>query len=226
MIEVVDLRFSYGPGGFALDVPRLRIEPGEAVALVGPSGSGKSTLLYLIAGILAPRSGAVRVGGESIVGRADAWRRRFRLENIGFIFQEFELLDYLDARDNILLPFRINPALRPTPECRDEAARLAEAVGISPRLGHRPDALSPGEKQRVAICRALVTRPRVVLADEPTSNLDAASADGTVECIFSLVRERGATLVMLTHDRSLLDRFDRVLEMRELCAPANGGGAA
>jgi putative ABC transport system ATP-binding protein len=219
MIELDDVHFGYGGDGFELHVPSLRIERGASVAVVGPSGSGKTTLLHLIAGIRIPRSGRLVVDGEELSGRGDAGRRRFRISRIGFVLQEFELLEYLTARENILLPYRINRSLRLTPEVRQRAAGLAESAGLDGgKLDRYPHTLSQGEKQRVAICRALVTEPRVILADEPTSNLDPDNAAATMRSMFSLVRRRGATLVMLTHDESLLEGFDRVIRVTDFLA--------
>jgi putative ABC transport system ATP-binding protein len=215
-VALEDLDFEYAPGTFSLSVGRLSIESGDKVAFIGPSGSGKTTLLGLIAGILVPRSGTVRVDGEAISALDDDARRRFRRRSIGFVFQEFELLEYLTALENILLPLRI--AGSPRASARDEEIRaraLAERVGLVPRLGHYPAMLSPGEKQRVAVCRALVTDPRLVLADEPTSSLDRANAMRTYDILFDLVGERGATLLVLTHDSAVLDRFDRIVRVPE-----------
>lgn len=215
-VTVSELEFDYGHGGFSLHVPKLEVDRGEAVAFVGPSGSGKTTLLHLIAGILTPRRGGVWVGEERISAFDDRARRRFRAREIGLVFQEFELLEYLDARENIILPFRLQPGRTDLRRARVLADELAEAVGIRDRLSQHPPTLSPGEKQRVAICRALITRPGLVLADEPTSSLDSGSGARVLDLFFGLVRERGATLLMLTHDPASLGRFDRVIRVPEL----------
>ncbi|HLU48736.1 MAG TPA: ATP-binding cassette domain-containing protein [Planctomycetota bacterium] len=211
-VSVSDLSFDYGPGSFSLAVPRLEIAAGESVAFVGPSGSGKTTLLHLIAGILVPRRGEVRIGDDPISSFDDRRRRRFRALRIGLVFQEFELLDYLDVRENILLPFRLRPGA-PLDDARKKAETLALSVGLGDRLEAHPPKLSPGEKQRVAICRALVTDPGLVLADEPTSSLDAETGWRVLDLCFSALRESGATLLALTHDASSLARFDRVLRV-------------
>lgn len=210
-IELRDVGFSYGDKGFSLSVPTLAIGSGQRVAMVGPSGSGKTTLLNLMAGVLVPDRGSVVIGEENLASMGDSARRRLRLERIGFVFQTVELLGYLSVRDNILLPYRINRTLGLSPDVRRRAEELAGSVGLADRLDRSVDALSQGERQRVGVCRALVHRPAVVLADEPTSALDEATAGPTLDAMFDLVDRQGCTLVMLTHDRSLLPRFDAVV---------------
>ncbi len=172
MITIQDLSFTYPRGDFRLSVPRLVIEPGEKVAVVGPSGTGKTTLLNLIAGISVPDAGTVRLGDHAISGLGDASRRALRAREIGFVFQDFALLDYLTARENILYPCRITAGARVDAETQARADRLADTCGLSGKLGRRPGSLSQGEQQRVALCRALVLQPKLVLADEATGNLD------------------------------------------------------
>ncbi|NQV24666.1 MAG: ATP-binding cassette domain-containing protein, partial [Rhodopirellula sp.] len=178
----------------------------------GPSGCGKSTLLTLLAGIAIPRRGDIRVDGRELTSLDDAARRAFRVSSVGMVFQEFELLDYLNVEENILLPFLINPAQRLTHETRSAVNRLATALGLSELLSRRIDRLSHGERQRVAIARALITNPQLLLADEPTGNLDPVTRDRIVELLLNQAAERQATLVMATHDHSLLKRFDRVID--------------
>ena len=212
MIELSNVQFRYEDDGFGLSVPSLRIAAGETVALAGPSGCGKTTLLNLLSGILAAGSGALSIAGCELSSLSDAARRAFRLKNVGQVFQEFELLDYLSVRENIRLPFCINPALPLTSEARAECDRLCESLGLAP-LADRPiDRLSHGERQRVAIGRALVTRPRLLLADEPTGNLDPSTRDRIVDLLFAEARDREATLILATHDHSLLPRFGRVID--------------
>ncbi len=213
MIEISDLRFTYADGGFALAVPELGIAKGERVAFVGPSGSGKTTLVSLIAGIIRPESGSIKVGGAEIAGRPDTELRDFRISKIGFIFQEFELLEYLTSLENVLLPFLINRSLRLDAAVRASARELASSIGLGGLLDRRPRKLSHGERQRVAIARALVTRPEIIIADEPTGNLDPGTTASTMETILAQVTERGATLIMVTHDYSLLDDFDRSVDL-------------
>jgi putative ABC transport system ATP-binding protein len=220
MIRVTDLRFAYPGGDFALSIPELAVGKGERVAVIGPSGAGKSTLLNLIAGVNRPDAGVVRVGEIEVSALDDRRSRAFRASAVGFVFQDFGLLDYLTARDNILHPYRICAALRLSAEVRARAGELAERLGVEGRLGHRPDALSQGEKQRVAICRALLARPQVILADEATGNLDPENKQAIVDLLFEAVAQEDATLVAVTHDREIVERFDRVIDFRALAAAA------
>lgn len=213
-IRITDLRFRYPEGEFALEVPKLEIAGGERVALIGPSGSGKTTLLHLIAGIEQPRQGAVHVGECAVTCRDDASRRAFRIEHIGLVFQEFLLLDYLSVEDNILLPYRINPVLSLDARVRERARELARSVGIGDKLGSLATRLSQGERQRAAVCRALVAEPGVVLADEPTGNLDPGNKDRVLEILTAYSKRRGATLLTVTHDHDLLHHFERVIDFR------------
>jgi len=222
MVEVENLRFAYPSGGFGLHVPSLALAEGERLAIVGPSGSGKTTLLNLIAGILQPASGRIAVAGTEVSALRDAGRRRFRASRIGFVFQDFALLDYLTARQNILYPYRIAPGLTLDAAARARAEALAAASGIADKLHRHPDALSRGEQQRVAICRALVTRPKLVLSDEATGNLDPDSKARILDILFERAEEAGAGVLAVTHDHALLARFDRVLDFaqfREAVAP-------
>jgi ABC-type lipoprotein export system ATPase subunit len=215
MIELEDLEFRYGEGDFRLRIPELTVERGSRVAVVGPSGSGKTTFLHLVAGIAMPRSGRVVTGGTEVTALDDAARRAFRIRNIGLVFQEFELLEYLSVLDNILLPYRIDPVLRVDAAVRERAARLAERVGIADKLGRFATRLSQGEKQRVAVCRALLVGPELLLADEPTGNLDPANKGRVLDILVDHAEESGATLVLVTHDRDLLGRFQRVIDFSE-----------
>ena len=220
-IELRDVEIGFGRGEFTLRVASLDIEPGERVAIVGPSGCGKTTLLYLLAGILVPAKGTVRVGEEAVHAASDADRRRFRIGEVGLVFQDFELVDYLRVLDNVLLPYRIHGSLRLDADVVARAKSLAASVGLGERLHRGVRQLSQGERQRVAICRALLTEPRIVLADEPTGNLDPATTDRILDVLFERVGEVGATLVTVTHDHGVLDRFDRVIELG-----ASGAGSA
>jgi putative ABC transport system ATP-binding protein len=212
-VALTDIRFAYQAGSFSLVVPKLEVDSGTAMAVVGPSGSGKTTLLHMVAGILVPDQGTVEVGSTDVFSLSEAQRRAFRVRTIGAVFQEFELLEYLDIRDNILLPYRITPELRLTTEVRERAEMLANDVGIGDKLDRKPRRLSHGEKQRVAICRAVVTEPAVLLADEPTGNLDPANKDVVLTILLEQARRSGATLITVTHDHAVLDRFDRVLDV-------------
>lgn len=215
MIEVKDLDFRYAEGDFALRVPRLAIEQGDTVAMVGPSGCGKTTLLNLVAGIMSPRIGSITTHHMDLGAITERERRDFRIRHIGLVFQEFELLDYLNVLDNILLPYRINATLRLTPQVRDRASLLARDVGIADKLGRHPDKLSQGEKQRVAVCRALLPEPALLLADEPTGNLDPGNKGRVLDILFDYAERSGATLVTVTHDLDQVDRFNRVVDFRQ-----------
>jgi putative ABC transport system ATP-binding protein len=214
MLQVSDLHFRYGDAGFALRIDELNVGAGESVALVGPSGSGKTTLLHLVAGILPPDAGRIRVDGEDLAALDDAARRTFRIRRIGLVFQEFELLEYLSVLDNVLLPYRIHPALQLDGAARRRARALAERLGIGDKLGRAPNSLSQGERQRVAVCRALVTGPPLLLADEPTGNLDPANKQRVVQALFELAAESGATILTVTHDQDLLSHFGRVIDFK------------
>jgi putative ABC transport system ATP-binding protein len=216
MITVQNLEFTYRGAPFRLDVPELRIEEGAKVAVIGPSGSGKTTLLNLIAGILTPQRGAIEVADTPLSRQSDAARRSFRIANVGFVFQDFELIEYLTVLDNILHPYRINRTHGLTNDVRDRARRLADAVGLSDKLRRYPRRLSQGERQRAALCRALITEPKLLLADEPTGNLDPSSKGAILDLLFEQAEAGGATLIMVTHDHSLLDGFDRVIDFATL----------
>jgi putative ABC transport system ATP-binding protein len=215
MVHIQSLEFRYGTGAFRLSVPELSVSVPEKVAVIGPSGSGKTTLLNLIAGILTPAEGTVRVGEAAVSGMSDAERRDFRISNIGFVFQDFELLDYLSVMDNILHPYRITGALRLTAEVRERAEALAERTGIGDKLSRRPGDLSQGEKQRAAICRALLPGPALILADEATGNLDPENKTRILDVLFESAGEHGAALLAVTHDHELLPRFDRTVDFRD-----------
>lgn len=215
MIDIQALRYGYPRSDFNLSVPALNIDAGEKVAVIGPSGSGKTTLLNLIAGILVPGKGNIRLGDVEVSALGDAERRNFRITQIGFVFQDFELLDYLNVLDNILHPFRITSALTLNREVRTRAAGLAEQMGIGDKLKRGPEDLSQGEKQRAAICRALLAQPRLILADEATGNLDPENKTRILELLFETVADLGATLLAVTHDHELLPHFDRTIDFQE-----------
>ncbi|QFS81722.1 Lipoprotein-releasing system ATP-binding protein LolD [Roseivivax sp. THAF40] len=220
MIDVDSLQFSYPGDGFTVTIPRLAVAKGEKLAVVGPSGTGKTTLLNLLSGIAVPDAGRVTVDGQEIGAMGDGQRRAFRASRIGFVFQNFALLDYLTARENILYPYRIGAGLRLDAEARARAATLAEACGIGDKIDRRPAALSQGEQQRVAICRALITEPALILADEATGNLDPATKSLILDLLFARADAAGATLLAVTHDHELLPRFDRVVDFADFRAVA------
>ncbi|MCB9548198.1 MAG: ABC transporter ATP-binding protein [Myxococcales bacterium] len=199
---------------FELHIPQLALRRGERVAVVGPSGIGKTTFARLVAGLLVPQSGTVTVAGTEVSALSEAGRRAFRVAQVGFIFQRFELLDYLSVLDNVLLPYRLNPALRLETPARVRAAQLLEEAGLTAVAGRRPGTLSQGEQQRVGICRALVTRAPLLIADEPTGNLDGKTTDRVLDLLFHRLQP-DHTLLMITHDAGLLHRFDRTLDVSE-----------
>jgi putative ABC transport system ATP-binding protein len=216
-IQVRGLRFSYPtPHGreaepFHLELDDWRVDAGERVALYGPSGCGKSTLLDLLAGVLRPDAGSIEVEGADVARLADDAVRAHRIRTLGFVFQDFPLVEYLDALENVLFPYRLNPALRLDDAARRRARDLLASLGLAGKEGRLPRELSVGERQRVAIARALVTGPRLLLADEPTAGLDPEQSLAVMRQLETASSEHGLTLVMVTHDPALLGRFDRTL---------------
>ena len=212
MIHIQGLRFGYENTGFRLTVPELHVSFSEKLAVIGPSGSGKTTLLNLIAGILEPQKGAVNVGETQISALSESDRRDFRIRSVGLVFQDFDLIEYLNVMDNILHPYRITRALKLNASVRARAVDLAEQMGIGDKLKRRVNDLSQGEKQRAAICRALLPEPELILADEATGNLDPENKIRILELLFDSIKKRGATLIAVTHDHELLQHFDRVVD--------------
>ena len=231
MIDLRQLVFRYPNSPFTLAIDSLQIARGEKVAFVGPSGSGKTTLLNLIAGLHTPHSGTVRISETDVARLADSARRNFRIAHIGMVFQQFELLPYLRARDNIRLPFLINQTLGWSTDLAARLEQLAAALGIADKLHRFPAELSQGEQQRVAIARALVHSPPLLLADEPTGNLDPANKRNILRLLFEQVAAQAGTRVVVTHDLGILDGFDRVIDFtqfqvttrQETTAPAAAG---
>ncbi len=215
MIRLRCLQFRYPRSDFLLRIDELDIEHGAKVAIIGPSGCGKTTLLKLLAGIILSPEGEVRVAGVSVNHLGERARRDFRATQLGFVFQDFELLDYLDVMDNIVHPYRINGRLRLNKLVRSDAIRLASEMGIADKLKRMADQLSQGEKQRTAICRALLPKPKLVLADEPTGNLDPNNKSRIMDLLFQTVTQHAATLVAATHDHELLPRFDRIIDFKD-----------
>ncbi|MCH7374893.1 ABC transporter ATP-binding protein [Aeromonas sp. MR19] len=203
----------------------LQVNTGETLALVGASGSGKSTLLGLLAGLDLPSQGDIEILGQSLVQLDEEGRARLRAEQVGFIFQSFLLLPTLSALENVMLPAELRGETR----CEPRARELLAAVGLSERLHHLPPRLSGGEQQRVAIARAFMTRPSLLLADEPTGNLDSKTGETVIELLFQLNREHGTTLVVVTHDHELAQRCQRQLVMAagrlEADAPVSGAAS-
>lgn len=219
MISLRDISFCFPAGGFNLQVKAFDIAAKSLVAIAGPSGSGKTTLLNLMAGIMVPDAGTVAVDGRIISDLPDHERRAFRLRKIGFVFQNFDLVNYLTVENNILIAARIDPQLTLTAPLRQRAQELAGRVGIGTKLNHYPRMLSQGEQQRVAIARALLLQPQIVLADEATGNLDPDNKHLILDLLFSEAALAGATIVAVTHDHDLLGRFDSVVDFRDLVMP-------
>jgi putative ABC transport system ATP-binding protein len=194
----------------ALQDVSFELSQGELALVVGPSGSGKTTLLNLIAALDRPDRGTIMVSGSEITGLSRSAAARYRNERVGFIFQSYNLLPQLTALENILLPML---SKRRSERCR--AVELLDAVGLSDRSNHRPAELSGGEQQRVAIARALANDPAIILADEPTGNLDDDNARKVAELLSRACRERGKTLILVTHDREMIRPVDRVFDMRD-----------
>jgi putative ABC transport system ATP-binding protein len=215
-VAVIDAVRSYELDG--VSVPALRgvslaIEPGDYVAITGPSGSGKSTLMHLLGGLDRPTSGRLLLGGRDVAALSAAELARLRNQVIGFVFQSFHLLTRTSARDNVALPLIYRGMRRA--ERRRRAVEILTRVGLSHRLHHRPNQLSGGEQQRVAIARALVTGPSVLLADEPTGNLDSRSGEAVLALLEELNAERGVALAVVTHDTAIAARARRQVAMRD-----------
>jgi putative ABC transport system ATP-binding protein len=216
MLELRELSFTYPDQGFALSVPELVLQAGETIALLGPSGSGKTTLLNLLAGILTPLTGNILLNGENLSALTDGQRRQHRLRHMGMIFQSFELLDYLDVRDNILLQGRLCHSQRTDKNLEQQARQIAEDLGLGDKWRRNSKALSQGERQRVAVCRALLLNPGLVLADEPTGNLDPENKIAVLKKLIANCKQHQRILLTVTHDHSLLAEFDRVLDIASL----------
>lgn len=214
-VEVEDLCFRYEREGFSLVMPSLCVSAAENVVFTGPSGSGKTSFLHLLCGILIPESGRITTLGRDLPSMSDAERRRFRIEHIGIVFQEFELIEHLTVRENILLPYYLGGSLRLAASTEDVLHEVAGALGIGDLLSRRPRRLSQGERQRVAVARSLVVEPEIVLADEPTGNLDPETTRVMLDLVFQAVERLGSNLLMVTHDHTLLESFDRVVDFAQ-----------
>ena len=187
----------------------FRLVARESVAIVGASGSGKSTLLSILAGLDVPSSGTVRLAGIDLFAMDEDARAAVRAERVGFVFQSFQLLANLTALENVMLPLELQGDV----EARAQATEMLQRVGLGERLGHYPRVMSGGEQQRVALARAFVTKPALLLADEPTGSLDFATGAKVMDLMFDMNREAGTTLVLVTHDRAIAARCDRQLRM-------------
>lgn len=216
MIRLENIRFSYPQSDFDLAIERMDFEEGSRTAIIGPSGFGKTTMLNLIAGILPPDGGQITIDNAIINTLSDKERRNYRIQNIGFVFQDFRLVPYLSVLDNILLPYRINSVIKPDGSATSRAQAIAEDLNIANHLKHYPEKLSHGERQRVAIARALINKPKVLLADEPTGNLDPANKLHIKKILFETVEKYHATLITVTHDHEMLNGFDHVIDFKNL----------
>jgi len=216
LIEIMEVTKSYPMGGDqvkALDGVSLTIGEGDLLAVTGPSGSGKSTLLYTIGGLLTPTEGEVHVNGYKVYSLPPRERARFRRENVGFIFQTFELLPYLTAEENVMLPLSL-AGLDPIDQS-DMALEALERVGLKDRARHKPSELSGGEQQRVAIARGVVNSPDILLADEPTGNLDQKTGEGIMRLLTELNRADGQTIVYVTHSQAMAGMADKAIGMTD-----------
>jgi len=216
ILTIHDLHFSRPENRFQLLIPEFTASAAESVVITGRSGTGKTTLLHIIAGILPVRSGRITVRGSNVSEMSDRDRRAFRLRQIGLIFQSFELIEYLSVLDNVLLPARISPAMELTTDVKRRADQLLSDVGLTRYARQSVTRLSQGERQRVAICRALLPNPPLLLADEPTGNLDPHTSMNIVRILLDRVAADGATLLMVSHDHSLIPRFDTSIDIATL----------
>ena len=212
-VKLGEVTKTYKKAGVAQDALKsvsLNINEGEAMAVMGPSGSGKSTMLQLIGGLDSPTIGTLEVFGSDVNKLSDAKRSKHRLETVGFVFQQFYLQPFLSAMDNVALPMRLDGVS--APKAREKAAELLKKVGLGEKSASRPSQLSGGEMQRVAIARALANNPKILLADEPTGNLDRDNADEVIK-IFKSLSNEGTTVIVVTHDEKVADSFGRIVKL-------------
>lgn len=216
MLKVTDLVKSFQqPGGGSLtvlDLPEFHVDAGEQVALIGKSGGGKTTLLHLISGLLVPDSGSIQVNGIELTKLSEQGRDRFRAAAIGYVFQTFNLLPAFSAVENVRLGMTFGQGHQPHARARD----LLERVGLADRADDKPSQLSVGQQQRVSIARALAGKPKLLLADEPTANVDPASAEIVLELIRSTCKEEEVAMLMVTHDMDIASMFDRIEKLDEI----------
>ena len=218
VVEASGINLHLKSGGEPLHILRdveLTLGTGEVAAIVGPSGSGKTSLLMVLGGLERATSGRIAVGGTEITGLSEDQLAIFRRKSLGILFQNFHLIPSMTALENVALTLEIAEAGRPWRELRDRAAAALGEVGLSERLTHLPSALSGGEQQRVGLARALVAEPRLLLADEPTGNLDQGTGERMIELMFNLARNRGTAILLITHDADLAHRADRLLHMNQ-----------
>tara|TARA_B100000900_G_C20580320_1_gene717249 strand:- start:1237 stop:1926 length:690 start_codon:yes stop_codon:yes gene_type:complete len=215
ILQIRDLHFQYPASDFKIEISDIKITQGSKIAISGKSGSGKTTLIHLISGILKPQSGEILFYDKSITDMNDKEIRKHRILNIGFIFQEFELLEYLNVMDNLILPYKINKSLVLDAEIKDKAKEIANRIGIGNKLDQHPKQLSGGERQRLAIARALITSPPLIIADEPTGNLDEKTSNIVMDEITDQVSYTNSTLIMISHNNELISSFDEIIDIQE-----------
>ena len=215
ILQIRDLHFQYPASDFKIEISDIKITQGSKIAISGKSGSGKTTLIHLISGILKPQSGEILFYDKSITDMNDKEIRKHRILNIGFIFQEFELLEYLNVMDNLVLPYKINKSLVLDAEIKDKAKEIANRIGIGNKLDQHPKQLSGGERQRLAIARALITSPPLIIADEPTGNLDEKTSNIVMDEITDQVSYTNSTLIMISHNNELISSFDEIIDIQE-----------
>jgi putative ABC transport system ATP-binding protein len=223
-LEAVDVTRAYALDGVTVEALRgvtLRVDAGEYVAVLGPSGSGKSTLMHLLGALDRPTTGTLRVGGRDVAGLTDEELASLRNATVGFVFQGFALLPRTTALENVALPLVYRGV--GADERRERARTALEVVGLGHRVGHRPTQLSGGEQQRVAVARALVGEPRVVLADEPTGNLDTATGEEVMDLLGGLNRDRGVAVVVVTHEAAVAARTRRRVQVRDGLVVSDSG---
>lgn len=212
MLQLKSLKKSYLQGSQKIEIFEnldFRLEKGERVAIMGKSGSGKSTLLSLISGIIKPDFGDIFLNSTSYQGLKESDLNDFRATHIGFIFQNFHLVSYLNALENVMLPAKVCDISNP----KKKAIELLKSVGLAHRLDHLPSELSGGEKQRVAIARALIHNPKIILADEPSGNLDDETGNAVMDILFELIRKNGTTLILVTHSKEVATRCEKTYEL-------------
>jgi lipoprotein-releasing system ATP-binding protein len=219
LIQAQDVRKTYVIGRSRIDVLRgisLIVAEGETLAVTGPSGAGKSTLLHALGGLDRPTSGSIVFKGQNFYGMPPRDRTVVRARQIGFMFQSYHLLPELDVLENVLLPTMTNREVwRLAAQHRERARQLLASVGLAERLHHTPLELSGGEQQRVALARALINEPELVLADEPTGNLDSVTGEQVLKSLFALTREKRHTLILVTHNAEIASRCDRVMHLKD-----------
>jgi predicted ABC-type transport system involved in lysophospholipase L1 biosynthesis ATPase subunit len=215
ILQAEEITRTYTIGKTTLEVLKgvsLKVKTGETVSIMGESGSGKSTLLHVLGGLDTPKTGRIHFRNQSVYGMSGARRSRFRAENVGFVFQSFHLLPELDILENVALPAM---ALRSSGNAKARAEELLQEVGLGDRIGHRPQELSGGEQQRAALARALMNKPDIIFADEPTGNLDSKTGDKVLHYLFQLAERGGHTLVLVTHSKDVASRCTRQLVLKD-----------